>query len=236
MYYVAVTFPVVWPYLGLSKNTGCERVVLTERTCWQSLNRYSVDALYMLNTMKTMNNVPRIPDLRGCLVLLAEGVGTVARRMARAARLRCDGAGCYSLTFEHSLFMAAVGKRQAHLVPHGSTSRLFVRGVWTTCVCACVGVCVCGRTVGGRVGVGASRYATWHSRTDLFNAIPLSSGRWSLGLAALQSNFKGEAWLQGAPPILSLLRPKCDPHAVTKCCHNVLDGGHIAQSLALFWP
>jgi hypothetical protein len=33
-----------------------------------------------------------------------------------------------------------------------------------------------------------------------------------------------------------LSRPKCDPNALTQYCHNVLGGGHISQSLALFWP
>jgi hypothetical protein len=37
-------------------------------------------------------------------------------------------------------------------------------------------------------------------------------------------------------PSLSLLRPKCDPHAVVTFCHNVLDGGQISQSLAVCWP
>jgi hypothetical protein len=35
---------------------------------------------------------------------------------------------------------------------------------------------------------------------------------------------------------LFFLRPKCYPHAIIKCCHNVLGWGCISQSLALFWP
>jgi hypothetical protein len=31
-------------------------------------------------------------------------------------------------------------------------------------------------------------------------------------------------------------QPKCDPHAAVKYCRNVLYGGHISQSLALFEP
>jgi hypothetical protein len=37
-------------------------------------------------------------------------------------------------------------------------------------------------------------------------------------------------------PPLFLLRPKFDPHAVMKRCHNVLCGGRISQDLALFGP
>jgi hypothetical protein len=35
---------------------------------------------------------------------------------------------------------------------------------------------------------------------------------------------------------LFFARPKCYPHAVMKCCHDVLRWGRTSQSLALFWP
>jgi hypothetical protein len=35
---------------------------------------------------------------------------------------------------------------------------------------------------------------------------------------------------------LFLVRLKCDPLEALKCWHNVLGGGHISQSLALFEP
>jgi hypothetical protein len=49
--------------------------------------------------------------------------------------------------------------------------------------------------------------------------------------------------LRGCPSIvmvswnaLFFLRAKCAPYAMIKYCHNVLYGGHISQSLALFGP